>query len=209
MPTITAPVTLNATTQPGYATHPVVELSGANIPAPSGSTANNGLTVTASGTTIEGFAINRFLGSVANGTGAGVALTGSGGDLVIADYLGTDVTGTVAEANSYAGVFLLSPHNTVGGTTAAARNVISGNGDRGIYFDGTPASGNLIEGNYIGTTADGLHALGNHFYGVRIDTTPPQQHHRRPDLDRRHRGRERHQRQRDAPTPVRRVDHRQ
>src|SRR5207302_5261118 len=25
------------------------------------------------------------------------------------------------------------------------------------------------KGNYIGTTADGLHALGNRFYGVRID----------------------------------------
>ena len=42
------------------------------------------------------------------------------------------------------------------------------------------ATGNMVEGNYIGTSADGLHALGNASYGVRVDNAATQ-HHRRPD----------------------------
>ena len=45
--------------------------------------------------------------------------------------------------------------NTVGGTTAAARNIISGNADDGIEIEGSGTSGNVVEGNFIGTDATG------------------------------------------------------
>ena len=167
LPTISTPTVLDATTQPGYAGSPEIELSGANIP---NSTYVNGLNVTAGSTTIKGFAINRFLGILSSATGgSGIALTGNGGDVIQADFLGTDVTGTIAEANTYAGVYVTSANNTIGGTTAAARNVISGGNDRGVYLGGGTATLNIVEGNYIGTTASGLAALGNATYGIRVD----------------------------------------
>src|SRR5207237_10730631 len=49
----------------------------------------------------------------------------------------------------------------IGGNTAAARNVISGNASVGIkLFDGT-MTGVVIQGNYIGTNAAGTAAIGN------------------------------------------------
>ena len=56
--------------------------------------------------------------------------------------------------------------NTVGGTTAGARNVITGNRSDGVDIIGTGATGNVVEGNYIGTDATGTVALGNGSYGV-------------------------------------------
>ena len=53
------------------------------------------------------------------------------------------------------------PNNTIGGTGTFERNVISGNGTNGILVYGSAASGNLIEGNYIGTKASGTAALAN------------------------------------------------
>ena len=50
---------------------------------------------------------------------------------------------------------MASSDNTIGGTSDAARNVISGNSYAGIYIDGVnnPDIGfNTIEGNYIGPT---------------------------------------------------------
>ncbi len=55
----------------------------------------------------------------------------------------------------------------IGGTTPAARNLISGNGSAGVLILGT-GSGNAIQGNYIGTDATGTIALGNETNGVTI-----------------------------------------
>ena len=49
--------------------------------------------------------------------------------------IGTDITGTQALGNVTNGVEILGATNcTIGGTTAAARNVISGNGQTGIHI---------------------------------------------------------------------------
>ncbi len=62
----------------------------------------------------------------------------------------------------------------MGGTTAAARNLISGNGISGIEIDGsgsfTFTENNCVEGNYIGTNISGTQGLGN-AVGVLIDST--------------------------------------
>src|SRR5205814_1264507 len=55
------------------------------------------------------------------------------------------------------GVFLDS-NATLGGTTAGARNVVSGNVGDGVFAAG---GHNVIEGNYIGTDRTGTKALGN------------------------------------------------
>src|SRR5262249_59424768 len=49
--------------------------------------------------------------------------------------------------------------NTIGGTTPAARNVIAGNSTGSILILGSLASGNLVEGNFLGTNAAGTARL--------------------------------------------------
>ncbi len=82
--------------------------------------------------------------------------------------IGLNAAGTAAIANSH-GVFISNvSNNTIGGTTAAARNVISGNISDGIAITGSSAAGNLIQGNYIGTNLSGSSAIANGSMGVRI-----------------------------------------
>jgi hypothetical protein len=98
----------------------------------------------------------------------GVVTTDNTGNLVEGNYIGTDVTGTKALKNGV-GVALNSNSNTIGGTTAGARNLISGCGSWGVGIYTGP-SGNLVEGNYIGTDVTGTHALGN---GVGVSMGNP------------------------------------
>jgi hypothetical protein len=101
-------------------------------------------------------------GNVVSGNATGIQLNGTG-DVIQGNYIGTDVTGTLAVGNSDGVVVQYgASNNTIGGTTAAARNVISGNihGDAfGVLIRYAP--NNLVEGNYIGTDATGAYALGN------------------------------------------------
>ena len=60
--------------------------------------------------------------------------------------------------------------NFVGGTTPAARNIISGNGTSGVQLGGNDTSDNVVEGNHIGTNATGFAALGNGSAGVFISS---------------------------------------
>lgn len=87
----------------------------------------------------------------------GVADNGPG-DQIQGNLIGTDVTGMSALGNAE-GIYIGSS-TTIGGTTAAARNIISGNSDRGIFIGG---SGGVIEGNYIGTDITDTAAVGNGF----------------------------------------------
>ncbi|MDB5310735.1 MAG: repeat-containing protein, partial [Gemmataceae bacterium] len=162
LPTITNPVVIDATTQPGFAGTPLIVLNGASAGA-----STSGLFVTAGGTTIRGFVINGF-GSEQ------IELTGGGNDLIAGNYLGTDATGTTAvqygsTSGAVHGVYIVgSSNNTIGGTTAADRNLISGNQGDGVAIDGINSTGNVIEGNYIGTDVTGHSALGNYGSGVSI-----------------------------------------
>ena len=60
-----------------------------------------------------------------------------------------------------------APGNIVGGTTPADRNIIS-ESDVGVEVSGTGATGNLIEGNYIGPSAAAT-ATNTQGYGVDIE----------------------------------------
>jgi hypothetical protein len=69
--------------------------------------------------------------------------------------------------NYQAGLFVSGANNTIGGTSPADRNLLSGNSD-GVTISGEGATGNLVLGNYIGTVGDGLSTLGNYSAGVRV-----------------------------------------
>lgn len=86
------------------------------------------------------------------------------------NFLGTNAAGTAALPNGWDGVAIENaPNNTVGGTTAAARNVISGNERYGVLIQGSGATDNCVRGNYIGTNASGSAAVANGFDGVLVE----------------------------------------
>ena len=158
LPNINDPVVIDGTTEPDFLGTPIVEIDGTAAGAGS-----NGLRLLAGNSTVRGLVINRF-----NASGIKVE---SNGNLIAGNYIGTDIAGTTAMANSHHGVMIFNgSNNTLGGITSADRNLISGNTINGvniIEFGGT-ATGNLIQGNFIGTDATGTVALGNSFNGFRI-----------------------------------------
>lgn len=132
----------------------------------------DGITLNASGNTIGGTADgarNVISGNNYNSLfSSGIsACCGANDNLIQGNYIGTDATGTVAIPNAVHGVFLNSNanNNTVGGATPAARNLLSGNIQAGVYV---ASSGNKVQGNYIGTDATGTQALANGFSGVQV-----------------------------------------
>ena len=92
---------------------------------------------------------------------------GSTGAVVQGNRIGTDIDGVDALPNG-TGVLIENANGVlVGGTTKAARNVISGNSANGILIEG--GSDHTIQGNYIGTTADGMDRLGNAAAGISLE----------------------------------------
>jgi hypothetical protein len=84
------------------------------------------------------------------------------------NYIGTDASGTKDLGNGRGIQVLDCSGVTIGGVTAGSRNVISGNDVHGITLSGTETN-TTIQGNYIGTQADGVSALGNLPNGIYID----------------------------------------
>jgi Right handed beta helix region len=105
----------------------------------------------------------------ANGT-YGVLIDGTGSDfnLVAGDFIGTNYNGTSALGNTD-GVDVENgaAENTIGGTTTAACNVISGNTLDGVQLS-SAGPNDVVEGDYIGTNAAGTGALPNARDGVMI-----------------------------------------
>jgi Astacin (Peptidase family M12A) len=107
---------------------------------------------------------------ISGNNGSGIFLTdeGTSGNFIQGNFIGPGATGASATPNGNEGIYIVAgaSGNFIGGTSAGAGNVISGNTYRGIYAYGTNTSGNLIQGNFIGTKADGTNALGNNWDGV-------------------------------------------
>lgn len=153
LPVITDPVTIDATTQPGFAGTPLIELRGDNTEGP-------GLLVTAGSSTIQGLVINRFIAP-------GIILVSGGNNIVRGNLIGTDLAGGTALGNGGGGVAVISSSgNTIGGTVASARNIISASGGSGVGLE--TGSGNTVQGNFIGTDITGAVDLGNGDRGVLV-----------------------------------------
>ena len=188
LPAINDQVTIDATTQPGYAGTPLVFLNGANaVLAPNtpvvtdGSLLQgaNGLTFTSTGNTVRGLAIGGFSGVGIYlstppsslplvSSGITTAQVASGGDVIQGNYLGTDTTGRVAVGNALGGIFIETNGNLIGGDAVGEGNLISGNGSAGVTLAGLGAYSNEVVGNRIGTDVTGTAALGNVNIGVLI-----------------------------------------
>lgn len=108
---------------------------------------------------------------IAGNGGDGVSLTNdSDGNFIQGNYIGLGRNGSTALANGSDGVFIASGSsgNMIGGTTILVRNVISANNDDGIDIRGDGSDGNMVLGNFIGTSSGGSLDRGNGEDGIEI-----------------------------------------
>ncbi|MHB1557124.1 MAG: beta strand repeat-containing protein [Isosphaeraceae bacterium] len=95
--------------------------------------------------------------------GVQISDSGTTGNVVEGDFLGTNSNGTAAVPNDRAGVTIQAgaTGNIIGGTSVADRNIISGNTQYGVWIIDDGTTGNVVEGDLIGTNAGGNGALAN------------------------------------------------
>ncbi len=111
---------------------------------------------------------NVISGNGRDGVSDGVYGGSVGNNTIEGNLIGTDSTGTVAIPNGNDGIELATTGDVVGGTTAATRNVISGNDQYGLVLEYS-ATNIVVEGNDIGTDKTGTQALANGSGGVLIE----------------------------------------
>ncbi|HWD94660.1 MAG TPA: M12 family metallopeptidase [Verrucomicrobiae bacterium] len=102
--------------------------------------------------------------------GVTITETNSDNNVVLGNYLGLDASGELTVSNGFSGVGIWggAQNTIVGGTNAGAGNVISGNGQYGIFIGDPGTTGTVIEGNFIGTDASGSQAVPNLFGGIAV-----------------------------------------
>ena len=152
-----------------------LDISGSTIlPNGSDGAGLNGPTVTIGGTlpgdgnVISGNPTNVDINDITEGNAAQDSQ-------VQGNLIGTDATGAKSPSGGKdIGVSIVAgpQYMLIGGTTPAARNIISGNNDGVYVFDG--AFNNTVQGNYIGTDVTGSKAVGNASYGfvTGVDSDP-------------------------------------
>jgi CSLREA domain-containing protein len=160
LPTLTdGDTTIDGYTQddasPATATMPAVlkiEIDGTSA----GGSAS-GLTIESANNTIRGLIINNF-----EWHGVFISGTTATDNRVLGNYIGTNAKGT-GDLGNGCGVNISrgAQNNRIGGSTPAARNVISGNDVGGVYIEDSGTTGNTVSGNYIGLAASGTTKLGN------------------------------------------------
>jgi hypothetical protein len=156
-------ITIDGTTQPASVSTkngapPLIVLNGA------GAGSGSGLVLRSDNNMIRGLTISRF----AAAGHAGVAiLGGSIGNLVTACFIGTNAEGNAPAGNNI-GVLLDegARNNAIGSAVHGGGNVIAGN-SVGVVIRGEATAGNLIIGNFIGTTEAGA-SLGNLTDGISV-----------------------------------------
>ena len=151
LPIITGPTDIDARTEPGYISSPVVVLDGTNAGAEV-----NGLDFQGGSSQLYDLTVDHFGGS-------GVVLASSG-NTVQFDRIGTDATGSTAAGNGYDGVYVFQ-----GSGNTITDDLIAGNGNVGIDLVGPGASNETVQGNLIGTDASGTLALPNAQGGVFLN----------------------------------------
>ena len=180
-------------------TAPFCQVGGTNAAARNIASGNNGIGVLSSSNVIQGNYVGvgadgrTIVGAPAFGIATGGLTTGNllGGDKVGAgnvvagqfgdgiriagsnqvvqgNFIGTDATGTLPRPNHINGT-IFGNNNLIGGLTPGAGNLISGNGSTGLDISDTAATGNTIQGNFIGTDLTGTNALPNGNTGLSIE----------------------------------------
>lgn len=110
---------------------------------------------------------------ISGNNGSGVYYSGGGTEFnqVFGSKVGTDISGLIDRGNDQHGFHLrfTCKDNIVGGETKSHRNIISGNGQYGVYITGSATDRTLVRNNFIGVDVTGMAALPNSLSGVRIE----------------------------------------
>ncbi|MCB0992531.1 MAG: FG-GAP repeat protein, partial [Acidimicrobiales bacterium] len=153
LPDIVEGITIDASTQSGYATTPVVELVGL---------VGDGLhlTGTAGGSTVRALAIGGF-------TGDGIELeAGADRSRIVDNHIGLDAAGTTANALSGMGIRVAAAETQIG-DIGGGNHV--GASMRGIVVAGAAAVDNQVVANVVGTGPTGAPGLGTVIHGVAVE----------------------------------------
>jgi uncharacterized repeat protein (TIGR01451 family) len=160
---IVDPVTIDATTQPGYAGTPLITLYGSYFQS---STTMFVVPTAGGGSTFRGL----ILGG--GGTWGTKIELRSSGNTIAGNYIGTD--GTTGESNNVSihvigSVGAPASKNVIGGLAAADRNVVAGASAIAIgALTGGIADGNSVLGNYVGWNAEKTRAIGGLGQGIAV-----------------------------------------
>src|SRR5581483_7813812 len=154
LPNVSASVSIDGTTQPGYAGAPLIEIQA-------------GLTIQGSHCQVRGLALGSSNGAL------GLLIQSPGGsNTVTACFIGTGLYGTNFLNLSSAAIHIKSSSgNQIGATNAALRNLLwGGSNSAAITIDGFNSAGNVIEGNWIGVDISGTKRLpGAVEYGIDLE----------------------------------------
>lgn len=168
LPSITEPVMIDGYTEPGSSANTLaglasgtdavirIQIDGSAGAGTTGLQFDNG----SDGSTVRGLSITGF-------SSEGILVRpGADGITIQGNFLGMDAPNGGAANPNLDGI-ALDARATVGGTSAAHRNLISGNDSAGIYV--ASGDGALIQGNLIGTAAAANVAEPNGDVGIYVD----------------------------------------
>ena len=161
-PLATDGLVIDGSTQPGFTGKPLIVVDGSQI-IPETFTSNSGLLIYSANNQVKNISFVGF-----NWNGLTLEYADATNNTIAGCWLGLDATGSNAAPNAYQGICLIqgASRNFIGGTTALARNVISGNAQYGVYISDSNTVGNVVLGNYISTDASGSNAVPNGKSGV-------------------------------------------
>jgi hypothetical protein len=155
LPTLYSPVTIDGTTQPGYAGAPLIQLDAAFI------FSTDAIHLAGGNSTVKGLSI----------TGCVTAVNLASDNNTIQNCWIGVTPGRVAGTRNLTGIRVVGGNNLIGGTTPLQRNVVSGN-ETGIDIIGSPffpaGDHNVVTGNYVGTNPAGDAAIPNTGNGIQI-----------------------------------------
>jgi hypothetical protein len=164
LPTITRSLTIDGYTQPGSSPNTLADADNAVLLIElNGASAGYSwaIAIATSNVVVRGLDINTWLHDA-------IFIIGPQGasDCVIeGNFIGVDPSGTVAKPTGWpsqgAVEISASPRNVVGGTSPAARNLISGNAHAGVAVQGAASVNTIVQGNLFGTDASGLNLIPN------------------------------------------------
>ena len=148
--TTTAPIILDATTQPSYAGMPRIVIDG---------TSNGGenlFTIQGGNSTVRGFTFHNNIGGSSTDS---IEVESGDGNTIQGNLFGVEVDGVTAVGTGY-GINIKTDFNLVGGPNPGEGNVFGALTNDAVYTYEN-ASDNVYQGNYLGTDATGITQMGN------------------------------------------------
>lgn len=161
-PLATAGTIIDGSTQPGYNGKPLIFFDGSLLPDEEGDVP--GLLFYEANCQVKSLGFKRF-----PWVGLAMLAPDASGNTVTGCWIGIDAA-EAAAPNAKQGIQISdgARGNQIGGPAPADSNVLSGNGEYGMWISGAGSEGNRVIGNRIGTNASGNGAVANELGGIIV-----------------------------------------